>query len=181
MNDKLQLHEIVGYLPYGLKVQYSGIVNLKELSVHKKTEPKGNFNYLLNTVYADWFSKKPKEVIGNRISEIKEIKFYKNHIRIYVGRYHNYLKLVFLNEIKPILRPLSDLTKEIEVNGEKFVPLDILDKRNNIGLIEILEDSDLINTLPYFCIEFLNKWHFDVHNLIHRGLAIDINTLNNDR
>ena len=23
---------------------------------------------------------------------------------------------------KPILRPLSDLTKEIEVNGEKFVP-----------------------------------------------------------
>lgn len=26
-------------------------------------------------------------------------------------------------KIKPILRPLSDLTKEIEVNGEKFVPL----------------------------------------------------------
>ena len=25
--------------------------------------------------------------------------------------------------IKPILRPLSDLTKEIEVNGEKFVPM----------------------------------------------------------
>ena len=25
--------------------------------------------------------------------------------------------------VKPILRPLSDLTKEIEVNGEKFVPL----------------------------------------------------------
>lgn len=24
---------------------------------------------------------------------------------------------------KPILRPLSDLTKEIEVNGEKFIPL----------------------------------------------------------
>ena len=25
--------------------------------------------------------------------------------------------------VKPILRPLSDLTKEIEVNGERFVPL----------------------------------------------------------
>jgi hypothetical protein len=25
--------------------------------------------------------------------------------------------------VKPILRPLSDLTKEIEVNGEKFVPI----------------------------------------------------------
>lgn len=29
----------------------------------------------------------------------------------------------FLKYAKPILRPLSDLTKEIEVNGEKFVPL----------------------------------------------------------
>lgn len=28
-----------------------------------------------------------------------------------------------LRNIKPILRPLSDLTKEIEVNGEKFVPM----------------------------------------------------------
>lgn len=28
-----------------------------------------------------------------------------------------------LSEIKPILRPLSDLTKEIEHNGEKFVPM----------------------------------------------------------
>lgn len=26
-------------------------------------------------------------------------------------------------DIKPILRPLSDLTKEIEVNGEKFLPI----------------------------------------------------------
>lgn len=31
------------------------------------------------------------------------------------------LELPFEN--KPILRPLSDLTKEIEVNGEKFVPM----------------------------------------------------------
>lgn len=28
-----------------------------------------------------------------------------------------------IEQIKPILRPLSDLTKEIEVNGEKFVPM----------------------------------------------------------
>jgi hypothetical protein len=27
-----------------------------------------------------------------------------------------------VNEFKPILRPLSDLIKEIEVNGKKFVP-----------------------------------------------------------
>jgi hypothetical protein len=29
-------------------------------------------------------------------------------------------------EIKPILRPLSDLTKEIEFNGEKFVTIELL-------------------------------------------------------
>lgn len=38
-----------------------------------------------------------------------------------------YLDLQSLSRIgiycKPILRPLSDLTKEIEVNGEKFVPI----------------------------------------------------------
>lgn len=28
-----------------------------------------------------------------------------------------------LDRIKPYLRPLSDLTKEIEHNGEKFIPL----------------------------------------------------------
>lgn len=35
------------------------------------------------------------------------------------------------DEIKPILRPLSDLTKEIEVNGERFVPIEVLLKLNN--------------------------------------------------
>lgn len=31
-----------------------------------------------------------------------------------------------VNLLKPILRPLSDLTKEIEANGEKFVPIERL-------------------------------------------------------
>lgn len=30
---------------------------------------------------------------------------------------------VNFKEVKPILRPLSDLTKEIEVDGEKFIPI----------------------------------------------------------
>lgn len=70
-----------------------------------------------------------------------------------------------LENITPILHPLSDLTKE-------FI------------------DSDII--LSDFCPEFLigniSEWnygfvnrlyelHFDVHQLIENGLAIDINTL----
>ena len=39
-------------------------------------------------------------------------------------------KGVYGGEYKPILRPLSDLTKEIEVNGEKFVPLEILGQKH---------------------------------------------------
>ena len=35
----------------------------------------------------------------------------------------NYHTLVSVLRRKPILHPLSDLTKEIEVNGEKFVPI----------------------------------------------------------
>ena len=72
---------------------------------------------------------------------------------------------------KPILRPL-DLTKEIEVNGVKFVPKDWL-RINYIG-----ENIGLnLATWSYRTIEKLYEWHFDIHGLIEKGLAIDINTL----
>jgi len=98
---------------------------------------------------------------------------------------------------KPILRPLSDLTKEIEVNGEKFVPIlewcDIPDtitvfsigyERKNyfakfafdseIVTYKIPSDADSMN---YYTIKKLLSWHFDVFGLIESGNAIDKNTL----
>jgi len=42
---------------------------------------------------------------------------------------------------KPILRPLSDLTKEIDVNGEKFIPVNELAKKH---IDWFHGDSDLI-------------------------------------
>jgi hypothetical protein len=39
----------------------------------------------------------------------------------------------FIDEVKPLLRPLSQLTQEIEVNGEKFVPIVELLKIKNKG------------------------------------------------
>lgn len=91
--------------------------------------------------------------------------------------------------IKPILHPLSDLTKEIEHNGKKFVPMDVLCS------IEVSEEEDfkLYGKIPefwkylletkksywdYWQVEKLLEWHFDIHGLIEKGLAIDINTLN---
>lgn len=73
---------------------------------------------------------------------------------------------------KPILRPISDLTKEIEVNGEKFVPIEKL-KQNYIGETIGLNPA----TWSYRSIQKLFEWHFDVFGLIERGDAIDINTL----
>lgn len=86
-------------------------------------------------------------------------------------------------EIKPILRPFSDLTKEIEINGKKFIPI------NEIAFdTEIQSDKYLllnvnayvkINLLgtPFNIINKLFEWHFDVFDLLSNNLAIDINTL----
>lgn len=78
----------------------------------------------------------------------------------------------FLGNCKPLLRPLSDLTKEIEHNGEKFVPSEkLLDS-------SMLQYTDDIRMLRHGDVEKLHEWHFDVFGLIENGLAIDINTLN---
>ena len=94
---------------------------------------------------------------------------------------------------KPILRPLSDLTKEIEHNGERFVPIDEL-WGQTLGEIDsntyddYFFNPDLKTTwickenvlqLEWVVVEKLFEWHFDVFGLIDAGLAIDINTLNN--
>jgi len=106
---------------------------------------------------------------------------------------------------KPILRPLSDLTKEIEHNGEKFIPCHkfnfVLENyKNGIEYSRTLygevingkQVSSLCNIdqhtfddngsreiwhLDYHshCLLFEN--HFDVFGLIEKDLAININTL----
>lgn len=88
----------------------------------------------------------------------------------------------------PILRPLSDLTKEIEINGERFLPKEKLIeiREYNHDEDEWLEDAisgghawimaDTLN-LTYRTIQKLFEWHFDVFGLIENNLAIDVNTL----
>jgi len=87
--------------------------------------------------------------------------------------------------IKPILRNLSDLTKEIEVNGEKFCPYEkynddfgvhddyLHEFQNEDGSFDV---NDCKN-LPQYVFYWLVSIHFDVFGLIPAGLAIDINTL----
>ena len=55
---------------------------------------------------------------------------------------------IWSRNIKPILRPLSDLTKEIEHNGEKIMPI-----------LELAKVSD-----NYF------KWEFNNESLFHKSV-----------
>ncbi len=93
---------------------------------------------------------------------------------------------------KIILRPLSDLTEEIEHNGEKFVPLNLLDSdhyptdyfdRPNQWLYEYIEGwaiskdpSHHLQFLPYGLVQQLIEWKFNVFNL-PTELFIDVNSL----
>lgn len=110
-----------------------------------------------------------------------------------------------IKRVKPILRPWSDFTKEIEVNGEKFVPYYWFDENkyvryaslgfnsikfkindyyticicNRLPAIkfDLKEENEILKTLPLNIIEKLLEWHFDIYGLIEAGLAVDINTI----
>ena len=82
-----------------------------------------------------------------------------------------------LDEIKPILRPLSDLVSECttddEVGSISWVS-HLLGKE--LRYFNYLTYKPVFNN--YWEFELLVKNHFDVFGLIDKGLAIDINTLN---
>lgn len=85
--------------------------------------------------------------------------------------------------VKPILRPLSDLAKEIDFNGNKVTPIKELLKANCFNVESMSEDDimkyreALLLDLSYAHAQILLSMHFDLFGLISQGLAIDINTL----
>ncbi|NIV12884.1 MAG: hypothetical protein GWN62_16865 [Aliifodinibius sp.] len=81
------------------------------------------------------------------------------------------------NTHKPILRPLSDLTKEIEHNGERFIPIKNIGKTSTFyGDTPICNIEKDYRLWAVWEFEKLLEWHFDIFGLIEKGLAIDINT-----
>lgn len=81
---------------------------------------------------------------------------------------------------KPILRNLSDLTKPIEHNGERFVAGNKIDSI----ITDVIDDFVYVKydgpthvlDLSYKTIQKLLEWKFDVFNLIGT-FAIDANNL----
>ena len=85
---------------------------------------------------------------------------------------------------KPILHPLSDINKEIEHKGERFVPIERI--YDNMGwekeeikkiidedaIEEMFEDNDLV---PFSHALMLISWHFAIG--LNKDDYIDVNTL----
>lgn len=173
MENKLELKDICGYLPYGLLIKtFNGI----------RTLSAGHHEF---------------------------------HVSV------NYV--LSYNHNKPLLRPLSDLSKEIEHNVEKFTPLiNLLElaskKPHSVNIISCksvivpgkypvkystselkYSESTTICDFSYtsesrsfrhfnettFDNIFINnqldlfhklyEWHFDINGLIEKGLALNIN------
>ncbi len=174
---KLELADIAMYLPYGLKVKLS---------------QKGIFN--LDEEY-------PDSTIHNATYKITDMILGENpEIQIQDIKRDFSIGYIEIDEVLPVLRPMSDLIKPMthpDVNdGEEFMPLTFLTKEitnHDVSLINewnLYDDhiwvhyeydggkkeSCLINFFIY-ALPLFNQLHFDYNSLIEQGLAIDINTL----
>lgn len=152
MEKKLTIAHIAPYLPYGLEVKgypYSGLPD-EERQQHPVL---GKMMGLDTSNAIVWF---------------KDAN----------GYYWDTTKKVTLFCFKPILRPLSQLTQEIEHNGERFVPVDRLEYTySTLGVRATIEqlskDNRWVNHCEYLLIQHLLEWHFDINNLLSDGLAIE--------
>lgn len=117
---ELTIKELAPYLPYGLKVQYEGIINGKEIGDYKRQWNKDHKVDGLFVDYSDY--KEPEHIKGLKIGFIKEVRISLKGITYRIGR-KGLQTHYSTNGFKPLLRPLSDLTKSISHNGETFVPL----------------------------------------------------------
>ena len=97
-----------------------------------------------------------------------------------------------LTEIKPLLYPFSSLSTRININGKNINPIKELnalvyqfeDAEPVILLIRgfngvtfewyVGADSSKRQGVPFVFYQKLFEWHFDVFDLIKKGLAIDI-------
>lgn len=118
----------------------------------------------------------------------KIVKLSDTMITLYNGLHYNEINVDDFKLYYRICKfPLSDLTEEIEVNGESFVPIDELLKnvecQAEFDFIRVIEENiteaySKMIFCPYSIMQKLFEWHFDGFGGIGTW-AIDINTLQN--
>lgn len=156
---KLELKDVAGYLPYGLKCHAMGEINEDNSPIlHKLTG--------LDIDGCDIFA----DIIPCNDD--------------------TFSSSVALEDVYPILRPMTDITKKIVVEGynenKPFIPSSVIrESFNPTEQNDVFVATDgIINEYCYLryeeitsSIDLLNQWHFDYRGLIQKGLAIDINTI----
>jgi hypothetical protein len=178
--EQLQLNQISGYFDFGLKVWNEGFSDTNILTV--------DGYYTIDKINKIWLSFIEKNG-GQSIDDCKPILY--PLLDILKEREIEGKQIVPLIELAKIAypknRPLSDFSI---CNG--YVKLD----NWNIGGYSFHFDKKEISfdcrvdfnghTWRNNCyvpnqlklLQKLYEWHFDIHGLIEKGLAIDINTLN---
>ena len=172
--EKLKLSDIACYLPYGLKV-----VDLKPTS---------------KTVGA-------LRVFGFETNHIVNLKFVDAGVFVKSNDFEDSkLYCIKFTQIKPILRPISDLNKSLEDGTIPIVELakifsphyewelrkDFVEAKTGGGIYTFEFDesynifladnsANCVNQIQLF--DYLNEYHFDYRGLIDKGLAIDVNNL----
>jgi len=95
---------------------------------------------------------------------------------------------VLEGNFKLILHPLSDLTKPIEHNGEKFVPITKILEQSCFDTSKMTYKEQcsyvkgFIDPVELIVLQdalLLIECHFDIARLIEKGEAIDVNTIEN--
>ena len=81
-------------------------------------------------------------------------------------------------EFKPILRPLSDLTNKY---GYHFIWERETDYESLCQWVDLDIDSRLTDKFSYEFWQILFENHFDLFGLIEKGLAVDINTIKQNK
>jgi hypothetical protein len=116
----------------------------------------------------------------NQICRIVELR--EEEMTISNGEYQYDVEF---DDIKIIVKPLSDLTKAFETDTYEQTYIDYIaenfkvEVKGNTIQQEVLLDAKLGHILKhqYSLIEKLLEWNFDVFGLISKGLAVDINTI----
>lgn len=177
---KTQLKDCLHYyLNTGLKVQYKGVLNGSEISKYEKEYYKENPDAThFDMIFGDSYNP-PEEKTGLKVAKLISIEYWNNGPIYHVGKKKGFLK-TFRNtkDFKPLLYPLSHLTKPIKVegynDGKEFVPAA---KLAELGFDPYIIPDMRLEDIPFGLVQLLLKWHFDVFSLIDSEQAIDKTTI----
>jgi hypothetical protein len=180
---EIEYRHLAPYIIHGVTVQYIGIINGAEIKAYDKIKPEYFDDHEAIKQYYDNY---PKQIEGIKYGKLKQVTVNKNYVEWKVGKYNGHLKGIACNNIRMVLRPMDDLTKEIIIGKKKFVPLTELLRESNFD-VDNMSWEDQLSYLNVFTFdagslslrdaELLCSWHFDIFGLIDHGLAVNMHTV----